>query len=196
MHSQCLGQEVEMANVFKTSLHKYTVQEALNAQFPRIFKMEPTMTADDNADDDVAFEWQEIIGASLTPGRPTTLKTISFLDGDDSGADIEFIFCRGQGDDGDTPTSAQGLIDGSGTGSAAPDITAAEAAAIQVCGNTVVTRNEGDFLTFHITSKTDINLTMAPAKNSRSLFVAGIWRSEPAATGSVGLMDIYFTFEG
>ena len=35
-----------------------------NIVLPRVIKIQPTMTADDNADDDVAFDWTEIANAS------------------------------------------------------------------------------------------------------------------------------------
>jgi hypothetical protein len=179
------------------NLHKYTVQEATNLlAVNRIIKLQPTMTADDNADNDVAFEWTEIPLATSSNGKATKLTSISFLDADDSAGDIEFVFCKGSDEDGTAPTAAQGLVGGAGTGSAAVDITAAEAQAVQICGNVVVTRNEGDLILAQLASKGNINLLLQPGTGTTSLYVGGIWRSEPAATGGTGTLDVYFGFEG
>ena len=178
------------------NLHTYTVQEANNLSLGRVVKIQPTMTADDNADNDAAFDWTEIPLASSSNGRSTKLVSIAFLDADDSGADIEFVFCKGTDENGTAPTAAQGLIGGATAGSAAVDITAAEAQAVQICGNVVVTRNEGDLILAQSASLYNINLLLQPGTGTTSLYVGGIWRSEPAATGATGTLDVYLGFEG
>ena len=178
------------------NLHEYSVQEASNLSMGRVIKIQPTMTADDNADNDAAFDWTEIALASSANGRATKLVSISFLDADDSAGDIEFVFCKGSDENGTAPTAAQGLIGGATAGSAAVDITAAETQAVQICGNVVVTRNEGDLILAQLASVYNINLLLQPGTGTTSLYVGGIWRSEPAVTGATGTLDVYFGFEG
>ncbi len=161
----------------------------------RVIKIQPTMTADDNADNDVAFDWTAITGASTENGLATMLQSVSILDADDSAAPIELVFCIGSDADGTAPTAAQGLIDGSGTGSAVVDITGAEAQAVQICGNVQMTLSEGDLLTAYAITKSNIGLVLQPGANSRTLYVGGIWRGDPASTGATGTMDIYLGFE-
>mgnify|MGYP003119149483 CR=1 FL=1 len=161
----------------------------------RVIKISPTMTADDNADNDVAFDWTAIDNVSGANGMATTLKSVSILDADDSAAPLELVFCIGTDADGTAPTSAQGLVGGAGTGSAVVDITGAEAQAVQICGNVQMTLSEGDLLTAYAITKTNINLVLQPALNANVLYVGGIWRGDPASTGATGTMDIYLGFE-
>ena len=167
-----------------------------NIVLPRVIKIQPTMTADDNADNDVAFDWTEIADASSYIGKATKLVSVAILDADDSAAALELVFCRGVGDHGVAPTAAQGLIAGAVAGSAVPDIAAATAQTIGICGNVQMTLSEGDLLTAYIFSIADINLIMQPQTKSSNLYVGGIWRSEPAATAATGSLDIYLGFEG
>ena len=167
-----------------------------NIILPRVIKIQPTMTADDNADDDVAFDWTEIANASSYRGKATKLVSVAILDADDSAAALELVFCRGNGDLGTAPTAAQGLIADAVAGSAVPDITAAIAQAIGVCGNVQMALSEGDLLTAYIISATSIDLIMQPKGGSSSLYVGGIWRgANPAVTGATGSLDIYLGFE-
>ena len=161
----------------------------------RVVKVSPVMTADDNADNNVAFDWTAISSASTEKGVATMLQSVAILDADDSAAPLELWFCRGGDADGTAPTSAQGLIDGSGTGSAAVDITGAEAQAIQICGNVQMTLSEGDLLLAYGITKTNIGLVLAPRSNSNTLYIGGIWRGDPASTGAVDTLDIYLGFE-
>ena len=161
----------------------------------RVIKISPTMTADDNADNDVAFDWTAIENVSGANGMATTLKSVAILDADDSAAPLELVFCIGSDADGTAPTSAQGLVGGATAGSAAIDITGAEAQAVQICGNIQMTLAEGDLILAQAITKTDINLVLQPALNANVLYVGGIWRGDPAATGATGTMDIYLGFE-
>ena len=92
----------------------------------RVVKVQPTFTADDNADNDVAFDWTEVSNAFSSKGQASTLQSIMVLDGYDFAEAIELVFCIGTGNDGTAPTDAQGLINASATWSAAVDITQAE----------------------------------------------------------------------
>ncbi len=161
----------------------------------RVVKIQPTMTADDNADNDVAFDWTAISGASSEKGVATMLQSVAILDADDSAAPIELVFCIGTDADGTAPTSAQGLVGGAGSGSAAVDITGIEAMTVQICGNVQMTLAEGDLLSSYAITKTNIGLLLQPAANSSTIYVGGIWRGDPAATGATSMMDIYFGFE-
>ena len=160
----------------------------------RIVKVQPVMTADDNADNDVAFDWTAV-NISTEKGLASMLQSVAILDADDSAAALELVFCIGSDADGTAPTAAQGLVGGSGAGSAVVDITAAEAQAVQVCGNIQMTLSEGDFLTAYGITKTNIGLILQPAVNSNTIYMGGIWRSEPAATGGTGTLDVYLGFE-
>jgi hypothetical protein len=160
----------------------------------RVVKIQPTMTADDNADNDVAFDWTALT-AGTENGLATTLQSVAILDADDSAAPLELVFCIGSDEDGTAPTSAQGLVGGAGAGSAAVDITAAEAQAVQICGNVQMTLSEGDLILAQAITKSNIGLVLQPALNSKTIYVGGIWRGDPAATGATGTMDIYFGFE-
>ena len=161
----------------------------------RVIKVQPTMTADDNAENDVAFEWTAISNFSTENGLASTLQSVAILDADDSAADIELFFCIGSDADGTAPTAAQGLVGGAGAGSAAVDITAAEAQAVQICGNVQMTLAEGDLILAQAITKTNIGLVLKPAANSNTIYVGGIWRGDPASTGATGTMDIYLGFE-
>ena len=68
-----------MANRDK-GIHTYTVQEATNVILPRLIKVNPTISATDNDDNDMAFEWVEIPNASLVEGKPVKLVSISCWD--------------------------------------------------------------------------------------------------------------------
>ena len=182
------------------NLHDFSVQETTNLSLKRVIKVSPTFTADDNADNDVAFDWTEIPNAFSSKGKSSTLKSIFILNGYDQAHILELLFCRGTDNDGTAPTDAQGLINASATGSAAVDITQAETQAVEICGQVNIVSGdyvEGDLLTARIAQKTGIDLIMSPRVNSTSLYVAGIWRADPATMGSIAtnLMDMYLGFE-
>ena len=175
---------------------RFTVQESTNIILPRLINVTPVIVADDNADNDVAFNWTKVTGASLTKGHPTKLVSAAILDPNVALAGIDLFFCRGSGIDGTAPTTAQNLQDGA-AGSAVVDITAAEALAIVVCGNVSMPVDEGSLILASTVTKGNINLIMSPAQNSRDLYVAGVWRSEPAdITGGVAYIEMYLGFEG
>ena len=181
------------------NLNRLTVQEATNSSLSRVIKVTPTFTADDNADNDVAFDWTEISG--LPKGTASTLNSIFILNGYDRQDVFELVFCRGTDSNGTAPTDAQGLINASATVSAAVDITQAETQAVEICGHVNIVAGdyvEGDLLTALNAQKTNIGLTMSPRSNSTSLYVGGIWRYEPDTNASLGtgLMDIYFGVQG
>ena len=163
----------------------------------RVIKVTPTMTADDNADNDVAFDWTLVPNVFQDVGTGATLQSIAILDGYDFGEALELVFCRGGDDDGTAPTSAQGLVGGAGTGSAAVDITQAETQAIEICGHINMTYTEGDLVLAKMATQSNIGLVLGPRKNSKSLYMGGIWRENPTTFGSLGttLMDIYLGFE-
>ena len=178
-------------------LHKFSVQEATNASLKRVIKVQPTITLDDNGDNHVAFNWTEIPNAFSGKGVAATLNSIFIINGNDVADVVELVFCRGGDDSGTAPTAAQQL----GTGSAVVDITQAETQEVEICGHVNIVAGdyvEGDLLTALIGQKTDIGLIMSPRKNSTSLYVGGIWRSDPADASaySTGVLDIYFGFEG
>ena len=164
-----------------------------------VIKITPTIVADDNADNDVAFNWVELKGVSASKGIATKLQSIAMYDADDSAAGIEFIFCRGSYSiSGGTsaPTTAQNLQDGA-AGSAAVDMTGAEGQAIQVCGSLNVAKSaaKGDFIGSYVVTSNNINFIMQPNPDSTSLFVAGVWRDDPATTGGTDTLDVYLGFE-
>ena len=161
----------------------------------RVVKVSPVMTADDNADNDVAFDWTAVSGISTEKGLATMLQSVAILDADDSAAALELVFCIGSDADGTAPTAAQGLVGGAGAGSAVVDITGAEAQAVQICGNIQMPLSEGDLLTAYAITVANIGLVLQPAANSNTIYMGGIWRSEPAATGATGTLDIYLGFE-
>jgi hypothetical protein len=156
----------------------------------RVIKIQPTIAADDNDDNHVAFNWTTIPGACSEKGVATMLQSVGVLDADDSGAPLELIFAVGQ-TDGSAPSGAQKL----GHSSAAIDITAAEAQAVQICGNVQLTLTEGDITTAQVITATNIGLVMQPHVTSDALYVAGIWRGDPASTGATDSLDIYLGFE-
>ena len=161
----------------------------------RVIKVQPVMTADDNADNDVAFDWTAISGVSTEKGLATMLQSVAILDADDSAAALELVFCIGSDADGTAPTSAQGLVGGAGAGSAVVDITAAEAQAVQICGNVQMPLSEGDLILAYAITVANIGLVIQPAANSNTIYMGGIWRSDPASTGATGTLDIYLGFE-
>ena len=161
----------------------------------RVVKVSPVMTADDNADNDVAFDWTAVSGISTEKGLATMLQSVAILDADDSAAALELVFCIGSDADGTAPTAAQGLVGGAGAGSAVVDITAAEAQAVQICGNVHMPLSEGDLILAYAITVANIGLVLQPAANSNTIYMGGIWRSEPAATGATGTLDIYLGFE-
>ena len=159
----------------------------------KTIKVTPVLTADDNADNDVAFDWTEV-QLSSEIGIGAILESVAILDGYDFGEALELVFCRGGDDNGTAPTAAQGLVDGSGTGSAAVDITQAESQAIEICGHVNMTYTEGDLLTARIGTKTNIGLALCPRQYSKVIYIGGIWRADPSTTPSAGLMDIHLGF--
>ena len=161
----------------------------------KTIKVTPTFTADDNADNDVAFEWTEV-KLSDEIGIGAILESVAILDGYDFGEAIELVFCRGGDDSGTAPTAAQGLVGGAGTGSAAADITQAETQAIEICGHVNITYSEGDLLTARMATSTNIGLALCPRQYSKVIYIGGIWRANPTTFGSLatGLMDIHLGF--
>ena len=85
------------------TIHKYTVQESTNLLVPRLIEVTPTIVADDNADNDVAFNWTKISNASIRAGEATKLVSVSIYDPGVSLGDFELFFCRGSGTDGTAP---------------------------------------------------------------------------------------------
>jgi len=184
-----------MARNKNNGIHTYSVQEALNVALPRLIKVNPTISATDNDDNDMAFEWVEIANAGLVKGKPIRLVSVSCWDPGVSVASFELYFARGSGGSGTAPTGAQGI----GAADTAPDITAAEGSAIVICGSMPLTLDFAEGLTTgSVATASNINLIMAPAENSTSLYVGGVYRSEPADNSSSGntSMDMYFGFEG
>ena len=165
----------------------------------RVIKVQPTFTADDNADNDVAFNWTSIPNAFSSKGRATTLNSIFILNGYDQAHVLELIFCKGRGNGiGTAPAGSQGLA-GLG-GSNAVDITQAETQAVEICGHVNIVADdyaEGDLLTARLAQKTGIGLVISPELESNALYVGGVWRADPADMSSLGtnLMDVYFGFE-
>jgi len=162
----------------------------------RVIKVQPTFTADDNTDNDVAFNWTAIPNAFSSKGRATTLNSIFILNGYDQAHVLELVFCKGNSTGNNSPSGAQKL----GHGSAAVDITQAESQAVQICGHVNIVADdyaEGDLLTARIAQKTGIGLVISPELESNSLYVAGVWRADPADMSSLAtdLMDIYLGFE-
>ena len=84
---------------------------------------------------------------------------------------------------------------GAGAGSAVVDITAAEAQAVQICGNVQMPLSEGDLILAYAITVANIGLVLQPAANSNTIYMGGIWRSDPASTGATGTLDIYLGFE-
>ena len=163
----------------------------------RVIKVQPTFTADDNADNDVAFDWTEVPNAFSSKGQASTLQSIMVLDGYDFAEALELVFCIGTGNVGTAPTDAQGRINASATGSAAVDITQAETQTVGICGHYNITYTEGDLLTARMSTNANVGLVMSPRVNSTNLYIAGIWRADPTTFDSLwtSLMDIYLGFE-
>ena len=59
----------------------------------------------------------------------------------------------------------------------------------------VQTLSEGDLLTAYGITKTNIGLILQPALNSNTIYMAGVWRGDPAATGATNTLDVYLGFE-
>ena len=185
-----------MANRNK-GIHTYTVQEATNVLLPRLIKVTPTIVADDNADNDVAFNWAEVSNASLVNGRAIKLVSASIYDPGVSLGSIELYFARGSGSSGTAPTTAQNLQDGA-AGSDVVDMIATEGTAIAICGSVLLTYDDAvGLILAGVLTASNINLIMAPASDSTSLYVGGVYRSDPADnTAGNTSMDIYLGFEG
>jgi hypothetical protein len=181
-----------MANINR-GIHQYTVQEATNSSLPRLIEVTGTMSATDNDDNDMAFNWVEIPNVSLQKGRPVRLVSVQCLDPGVGLASMQLVFCRGSGTAGTAPTTAQRL----GVADTAPDITAAEAEAIVVCGNLSLARAFAEGLTTSgVFAVTDgLPMVIAPASESTSLYVGGIYRSEPASSANTSI-NLFFGFEG
>ena len=58
----------------------------------RVIKITPTMTADDNADNDVAFDWITVPDVFQDNGVGAILQSEAILDGYDFGEAIEWVF--------------------------------------------------------------------------------------------------------
>ena len=157
----------------------------------RVVKVQPTMTADDNDDNHVAFNWTKIEGACSEKGLATMLQSVAILDADDSAAPLELVFCKGRDEAGTQPSGSQAL----GTASAAVDITGAEAQAVGVCGSVQMTLSEGDLINAQVITKTNIGLVLQPGTDTDAIFVGAIWRGDPASTGATDSMDNNFGFQ-
>jgi hypothetical protein len=177
------------------NLHSYTVQESNNLIIPRLVEVTLTMSASDNDDNDVAFNWATISNASLRNGEATKLVSAVLYDpGVSLPTDYELFFCRG----GDAAGSIPGASLRIGAADTAPDISAAEASAIFVCGSLALTQDHAESLTTAgVTTAKDINLIMSPASSSTDLHVAGVYRSNPADnSGGNTSATLYLGFEG
>ena len=164
----------------------------------KLIKVVPTMVADNNADNDVAFNWITIPSVSSSNGSPIKLVSVTIYDPGVSLGNLELYFCRGAGASGTAPTTAQGLINDGTAGSAATDITAAEGTAIVVCGSVPVSYDNAEgLITAGLSTANNVNLVMASAASSRSLYVSALWRSNPADNSSSGNTSIvlYLGFE-
>ena len=166
----------------------------------KIIKVQPAVTAADNADNDVIFDWTEIPNFSSGRGIGALLESVALMDRNDAGpgsVSFDLYFCRGSyaGNVSAAPTSAQQL----GAADAVVDITGAEAKAIEVCGHINMTSTEGDLLTGSVVTKSNIGLVLEPHPGSTSIYVAGVYRFNPAdtSTGSDATdgLDIYFGFK-
>ena len=157
-------------------------------------KIIPTVTAADNGDNDVVFNWTEITNNSSPTGQAVKLESACVLDMNDGAAAIDLFFCRGSisGITPAAPTSGQQL----GAADAVVDITVAEALAIDVFGCINMTISEGDLITGTTYTKTNIGLVMQPHPYTNNLYVAGVWRGDPATagTGAVTNMQVYLGF--
>ena len=166
----------------------------------KIIKVQPAVTAADNADNDVIFDWTEIPNFSSGRGVAALLESVALMDRNDTGpASVSFdlYFCRGSyvNNTASAPTSAQQL----GAADAVVDITGAEAKAIEVCGHINMTSTEGDLLTGSVVTKSNIGLVLEPHPGATSIYVAGVYRFNPAdtSTGSDATdgLDFYFGFK-
>ena len=157
-------------------------------------KIIPTVTAADNDDNDVAFDWTEITNNSSITGQAVKLESACVLDMNDGAAPMDLFFCRGSnsGITPAAPTSGQQL----GAADAVVDITVAEALAVDVFGHISMTVSEGDILTGTVLTKTNIGLVMQPHPHTNNLYVAGVWRGDPdtAGSGAVTNMQVYLGF--
>ena len=157
-------------------------------------KIIPTVTAADNGDNDVVFNWTEITNNSSPTGQAVKLESACVLDMNDGVQPIDLFFCRGSisGTTPAAPTSGQQL----GAADAVVDITVAEALAIDVFGHISLTISEGDLVTGTALTKTNIGLVMQPHPYTNNLYVAGVWRGDPATAGSgaVTNMQVYLGF--
>ena len=164
----------------------------------RLIEVTGTMVADDNADNDVCFNWVEIPNATSYNGAASKLVSVAIYDPGVSLGNLELFFCRGATASGTAPTTAQGLINDGTAGSAATDITAAEGTAIVVCGSVPVSYDNAEgLITAGLSTANNVNLVMASAASSRSLYVSALWRSNPADNSSSGNTSIvlYLGFE-
>tara|TARA_R110002020_G_scaffold161061_4_gene345833 strand:+ start:1517 stop:2089 length:573 start_codon:yes stop_codon:yes gene_type:complete len=190
-----------MAGNRPDGLHRYSVQEATNAVIPKLIKIQPAVTAADNADNDVIFNWTELENVSRGKGQGVILQSVALLDRNDAGptsVSFDLYFCRGSisGGTSSAPSAAQRL----GAADAVVDITGAEAKAIEVCGHINMTSTEGDLLTGSVVTSSNIGLVLQPHPDSTSIYVAGVYRFNPAdtSTGSDATdgLDFYFGFVG
>ena len=157
-------------------------------------KIIPTVTAADNGDNDVVFNWTEITNNSSPTGQAVKLESACVLDMNDGAVALDLFFCRGSisGITPAAPTAGQRL----GAADAVVDITVAEALAVDVFGHISMTISEGDILTGTVLTKTNIGLVMQPHPYTNNLYVAGVWRGDPATAGSgaVTNMQVYLGF--
>ena len=166
----------------------------------KLIKIQPAVTAADNDDNDVIFDWTEIPNFSSGRGMGALLESVALMDRNDTGpgsVSFDLFFCRGSyvNNTASAPTSAQRL----GAADAVVDITGAEAKAIEVCGHINMTSTEGDLLTGSVVTKSNIGLVLEPHPDSTSIYVAGVYRFNPAdtSTGSDATdgLDFYFGFK-
>ena len=166
----------------------------------KIIKVQPAVTAADNADNDVIFDWTEIPNFSSGRGMGALLESVALMVRNDTGpgsVSFDLFFCRGSyvNNTASAPTSAQRL----GDADAVVDITGAEAKAIEVCGHINMTSTEGDLLTGSVVTKSNIGLVLSPHPGATSIYVAGVYRFNPAdtSTGSDATdgLDFYFGFK-
>jgi len=155
-------------------------------------KITPTVTAADNDDNDVAFDWTEITNHSSPTGQAVKLESACVLDMNDGAVALDLFFCRGSisGITPAAPTAGQRL----GAVDAVVDITVAEALAVDVFGHISMTISEGDILTGTVLTKTNIGLVMQPHPYTNNLYVAGVWRGNPAEATDAASMQVYLGF--
>ena len=95
----------------------------------KLIKIQPAVTAADNDDNDVIFDWTEIPNFSSGRGMAALLESVALMDRNDTGHGLapsfDLYFCRGSyvNNTASAPTSAQRL----GAADAVVDITGAEA---------------------------------------------------------------------